>query len=528
LNLDDRTVQIQLSSGSLNITVRRLGSDDVFEVDTPNQAFSIYQPGRYRAEASEDGYSTVISVREGGGESTGNGQTYTLAAGQRATFSGTDSLNAEIVDIRDPDDFDNWAYGRDHQHDHSRSAQYISPEVVGYEDLDDHGEWRDDPDNGHVWYPTEVSADWAPYREGHWDWVSPWGWTWVDDDSWGYAPFHYGRWVSVDGRWGWVAGPVDVTPVYAPALVVFIGGGFGGGGNVGWFPLGPREVYVPSYTVSREYMTRVNISNTTVTNISVVNIYNTTIVNNSTTIANVNYANRTVRGGITAVPQQAFASAQPVGKAAITVNAQMASAPVSSRASVAPSRESVLGAKAGSAGHVAAPPPAVANRQVVAKASPPPPPVSFARQQQALAAHPGQPLGRQEARTMSSANTATAHPVVKIAPPGKPTQPRMGAGANQPGANPSQPYNRPEPNRPSEPPARSDRPPSATPNNHNEPNRSSEPPAGTERPQQHTPPPAKAEPAPRQQPHAQPQTPEDKKRQQQEDSKHKEKPAPPA
>jgi hypothetical protein len=54
-----------------------------------------------------------------------------------------------------------------------------------------------------------------------------------------------------------------------PALVVFIGGGLGGfGGNVGWFPLGPREVYVPSYHVSEAYVTRVNISNTTVTNVT--------------------------------------------------------------------------------------------------------------------------------------------------------------------------------------------------------------------------------------------------------------------
>ena len=54
--------------------------------------------------------------------------------------------------------------------------------------------------------------------------------------------------------WGWIPGPIAVRPVYAPALVAFIGGprfslsvsiGGGGGGNVGWFPLGPREVYVP-------------------------------------------------------------------------------------------------------------------------------------------------------------------------------------------------------------------------------------------------------------------------------------------
>src|SRR6202035_5752657 len=112
LNLDDRTVQVQLSSGSINVRVRRLGRDDVFEIDTPNQAFSIYRPGRYRVEASEDGRYTVVSVREGEGESTGSGETYTVRSGERATFEGTDRLNAQVEDLGDPDDFDNWSESR--------------------------------------------------------------------------------------------------------------------------------------------------------------------------------------------------------------------------------------------------------------------------------------------------------------------------------------------------------------------------------------------------------------------------------
>ena len=237
LNLDDNTVQIQLTSGAINLRVRRLDQNDVYEIDTPNLAFTVSQPGSYRVEASEDGIYSVVSIREGGGESTGNGQTYTLHAGQRGTFSGTDSLNAEVIDVGGRDQFDDWAYNRDHRYDQSRSAQYVSHDVVGYEDLDDNGDWRDDSNYGHVWFPNRVAADWAPYHEGHWDWISPWGYTWVDDSAWGYAPFHYGRWVTVGGRWGWVAGPVAVRAVYAPALVVFIGGGgvgVGFGGNVGW------------------------------------------------------------------------------------------------------------------------------------------------------------------------------------------------------------------------------------------------------------------------------------------------------
>jgi hypothetical protein len=463
LELDDHTVQIQLSSGAINLRVRRLDQNDDFEVDTPNLAFTVSQPGSYRLNASDDGTYTVVSLREGGGQATGNGQTYTLHAGQQGTFSGTDSLNADVEDIGGPDQFDNWAYGRDHRYDGSRSAQYLSRDVVGYEDLDDYGDWRDDPNYGHVWYPTRVEAGWAPYHTGHWDWISPWGYTWVDDSPWGYAPFHYGRWVAVGGRWGWIAGPVNVQAVYAPALVVFVGGSPGFGGNVGWFPLGPREVYVPPYQVSRGYMNRVNVSNTTVNTTTITNVYNTTIINKNTTITNVTYVNRNVQGAVMVVPQHAFASAQPVARASVAVNAQqIASAPASARVTVVPTQQSVLGARASTANRVTAPPAAVMNRQVIAKRTPPPPPVPFAKQQQALAAHPGEPLAKQEMQTLRPAGAAAAHPMVKQAPPGKPATPTTGHPGNpQNAARPGQPVpppaNQPG-NRPANEPATNQRP----------------------------------------------------------------------
>ena len=507
LNLDDHTAQIQLTSGTINVRVRRLDQNDDFEVDTPNLAFTVSQPGSYRMEASEDGTYSVVSLREGGGEATGNGQTYTLHAGQRGTFSGTDSLNADVVETGGPDQFDNWAYGRDHRYDESPSAHYLSRDVVGFEDLDANGDWRDDSNYGHVWFP-HIEAGWAPYHAGHWDWIPPWGYTWVDDSAWGYAPFHYGRWVTVGGRWGWVAGPVEVQAVYAPALVVFIGGGPGGfGGNVGWFPLGPREVYVPPYQVSRGYMTQINVSNTTVNTKVITNVYNTTIINKSTTVTNVTYANRNVQGAVMVVPQRTFAGAQPVAHAAVAVSAQqISSVSVNARVAVAPTRESVLGAKASTAGHVTAPPAAVMNRQVIAKKTPPPPPVPFATQQQALAAHPGQPVAPREMQSLRPTGTAAAHPMVKQAPPGKPATPTTGHPGNQPNASrpgqptpppANQPVNRPpnqpapsqqapnqrpatpaEPNRP--PAAQPNRPPPA-PNNRPEPNRPT-PPTETNRP----------------------------------------------
>ena len=497
LNLDDRTVQIQLSSGAINLRVRRLDHDDVFEVDTPNQAFSIFQPGQYRIEASEDGNYTVITVRQGEGESTGNGQTYRVHTGLRATFSGTDRLNADFSQIADPDDFDNWCDRRDHRFDDSPSSRYVSRDVVGAEDLDEYGDWRPSPEYGNVWYPR-VDAGWAPYHTGHWAWIDPWGWTWVDEAPWGYAPFHYGRWAFVGARWGWIPGPIEVRPVYAPALVVFVGGrGPGFGGNVGWFPLGPREVYVPAYHVSPAYVNRVNISNTTVNQTTITNVYNTTIIN-KTTVNNVTYVNRSVTGAVTAVPQNAFAGGQSVSRVAVRVNQQqLATATVSDRVAVAPARTAVLGVHADTANRVAAPPAAVLNRPVIAKVAPPPPPVSFAAKQQALTANPGQPVARQEMQRLRPANAPTSQPLVRQAPPGRPATPDMGRpgnapgnpppgqpgnpAANQPGNRPGNPpMNQPRPGQPpmnqqppanqpanrpfAPPPSRNDRPPAAQPN----------------------------------------------------------------
>ena len=149
-----------------------------------------------------------------------------------------------------------------------QSTQYVSAETTGYDALDRYGRWETLPDAGPVWFPTTVPDDWAPYRFGHWDSIAPWGWTWIDDQPWGFAPFHYGRWVNLDGHWGWVPGGVVPHPVYAPALVAFVDapgdpgggpdGGPGGGPPVGWFPLGPDDAYVPWYAAGPAYIDQVN------------------------------------------------------------------------------------------------------------------------------------------------------------------------------------------------------------------------------------------------------------------------------
>ena len=455
LNLDDRTAQIRITEGALNVRVRRLENDETFEIDTPNLAFSVLRPGNYKIDVNEAGDTTVVLVRDGQGEVTGGGSAYTIHSRETGTFGGIDQLDADIQRFGDnDDDFDHWCRDRDHREDHAQSSRYVSSDVIGYEDLDEYGGWRPVPEYGTVWFPHTTVVGWAPYRYGHWVWISPWGWTWVDDEPWGFAPFHYGRWVAVGGVWGWVpcapravVGVAYVRPVYAPALVAWVGGphfsvgiGVGGGGGVGvaWFPLAPREVYVPSYRVSRTYVTNVNVSNTTVNNVVVNNYYNNVVVNKNVT--NVRYVNQTAPNAVTVTSHEAFTSAQPVGRHLIRVDRrEIESAQVNpTTPTVAPQQRSVLGA--GVEARVR--PPAVAvNRPVVARTAPPPTPVSFTKQQQVIQANGGMPPAVSQMRRAGVENDQQSRPNIRIAPPVQPGSPRN-VQANRPADNaPNTPAN---------------------------------------------------------------------------------------
>src|ERR1700751_4144106 len=88
LNLDDRATQIQMTEGRLNVRVRRLDQDELFEIDTPNLAFSILRPGIYRINVNESGDATMVAVQTGEGEVTGGGSAYTLRARESGMFFG--------------------------------------------------------------------------------------------------------------------------------------------------------------------------------------------------------------------------------------------------------------------------------------------------------------------------------------------------------------------------------------------------------------------------------------------------------
>ena len=459
LSLGDHVTQLQLSAGTLLIHVRRFDDQDTYEVDTPNLAFTVLQPGTYRIVVDADGGTTTINIRHGQGEATGAGTAYSLYEGEDDVFSGTDALVETAQSATPaPDQFDTWSDGRDDRWEHSPSARYVAPDVVGYEDLDDQGTWSATPQYGYVWIPRGVEPGWAPYRSGHWAYVPPWGYTWVDDQPWGFAPFHYGRWIWTGSAWGWVPAPppapgaVYVAPVYAPALVAWVGAG----ATIAWFALGPREVFVPSYPVSRNYVQAVNVSNTTVNTTIVNNVYNTTIVN-KTVVNNITYVNRGAPGAIVATTTTAFTSAAPVARNRVAVDARtLAAAPVRSLApAVVPTRQALRAGRPASS----KPPATVIARPVVARTKPPPPPPSLEQHLQALQKNGGRPLSPAQLHQLQPAPATGTAAHVRLVPPPKTlitpqaaraTQAAAHHPANRPGTEPTTPASA---NRPGTPPA---------------------------------------------------------------------------
>lgn len=424
--LDDNALQLRLPQGSTIVQVKAVGVGQDYEIDAPNAAISLTQAGEYRVDVSVDGATTTVTVRDSGeAEVTATGSTFTVRTNQSATVQGDSAPTYNIGAVAPPDDFDQWSTARDQREDEATaSSRYVSPEMGGVADLAQ-GQWDQDADYGPVWYPP-VAVDWVPYRFGHWVWIDPWGWTWVEDEPWGWAPFHYGRWAYFGARWGWCPGPALYTPVYAPALIAFVGGpGWGVsfglvGGGVGWFPLGPREPFIPWYHGGIAYRERVNVVSVTHINVS--------------NVSNISYRYRSQPGAVTAVQRTTFADGAPVGRAAVRLPADAASsARVVDNPGVVPTEHSVLpSAVNGGRPAPTVPPARLASRPVVANHPPPPAPVPFSAQERAIAANGGRPLAPSQMSALRASTPgvrAAAFPVrsaVARAPNARPLTPARG------------------------------------------------------------------------------------------------------
>jgi hypothetical protein len=217
--LNNRAIQVAVVGGRIGFALRWLGDGDIVEVDISGECVPLLRSGRYDVDA-------------------GSGRVAVATDGARSDFDET----------------------------RLAAAYYVSPNMTGFAELDAAGSWQNTAEYGAVWAPTRLPTDWAPYRDGHWRWIAPWGWTWIDNQPWGYVTSHYGRWAFVGEHWGWVPGTFGAHPVYAPAVVAFLGTAGVGlsvadstGPAVGWFPLAPGEVYWPSYTRDLDYVRNLNL-----------------------------------------------------------------------------------------------------------------------------------------------------------------------------------------------------------------------------------------------------------------------------
>jgi hypothetical protein len=348
--------------GGVHLRSYNIFPGETVEIDTPNVAVTVLQAGDVRVDVDPAHDSTTVYVVNGQVQVNGNGFQQVMQPGERIRLSGDNPVNAEQISaarrgfggfvsqlVQQQDALDRFSFQRDQIYDsaYASEGQYVNPGTIGAEDLNVYGTWQGDPDYGGVWFPSNVSYDWQPYRNGHWTWVAPWGWTWIEAEPWGFAPFHYGRWSRFGNRWGWIPGPTVVRPIYSPALVVFVGGNNFGGGVTAWFPLGPREVYQPWYHTSPQYINRVNVSNIYDRNAANVrNVYNQrTMVNTYGNVDYRSYANRQV--ATVAMQQDNFARGGRADQSQVRLNAQqLAGAPVLPHPLVTPERSMVAPAAA--------------------------------------------------------------------------------------------------------------------------------------------------------------------------------------
>jgi Family of unknown function (DUF6600) len=168
----------------------------------PRLPFGAPPPNGFASAPGSDGASAVVAPSEPGSAQGGSGQEVAVGEGNDGdTYSDADP--SALTDFRAT--------------------------------LEPYGTWTEDPTYGTVWAPSPsvVGADFTPYvSAGHWAYDDDY--VWVSDYDWGWAPFHYGRWVYNGIGWVWIPGRS-----YAGAWVSWRYG-YGDWGYLGWAPLAPR------------------------------------------------------------------------------------------------------------------------------------------------------------------------------------------------------------------------------------------------------------------------------------------------
>ncbi len=270
VKLDGAGMTIALRRGRLGVRLSELDADGAVEITIPSGVLRLSAPGEYDIAAGDAKFPARVAVPAGEARFSGEGLDAVVATGAGVLLSGDDRITM-LPGSTDDDMFAGWWREQKRDAGDSPALHYVSAAITGHELLDEHGAWETVAGLGAVWFPSDAPRGWVPYRFGHWRWIRPWGWTWIDDMQWGFTTSHYGRWAKVGvsdseaGRWGWVPGERIEEPGFMPAAVAFLGTAGVGlsypdafSPAVAWFPLAPDEVYWPSFTDDPEAIRRLN------------------------------------------------------------------------------------------------------------------------------------------------------------------------------------------------------------------------------------------------------------------------------
>ena len=257
--LDEQALVLHLESGTLALRLPVVDGDAFgpLELSTREGRWLPQRPGSYRLDRQDD--ATQATAWKGEWRFDGRDSQLVVPAGRRADLwldgpgSATPGRTRFAWAGVERDGFADWVARDERLDDAPITARHVPPGMTGWQDLDRHGDWVNDPEVGSLWQPRLLAPGWAPFQDGRWAWVAPWGWTWIDAAPWGFAPFHYGSWLMIGGRWSWSPGPRHYRPRYAPALSGWVQQpGFGIGVQIGggYRPPPPRvvmPVVVPIY-----------------------------------------------------------------------------------------------------------------------------------------------------------------------------------------------------------------------------------------------------------------------------------------
>ena len=257
--LDEQALVLHLEAGTLALRLPVVDGDAFgpLELSTREGRWLPQRPGSYRLDRQAD--ATQATTWQGEWRFDGRDSQLVVPAGRRADLWLDGPGSAAPGRTRfawagvERDDFADWVARDERLDDAPITARHVPPGMTGWQDLDRHGDWVNDPEVGSLWQPRLLAPGWAPFQDGRWAWVAPWGWTWIDAAPWGFAPFHYGSWLVIGGRWSWSPGPRHYRPRYAPALSVWLQAPVAGIGvqiGGGYRPPPPRvvmPVVVPIY-----------------------------------------------------------------------------------------------------------------------------------------------------------------------------------------------------------------------------------------------------------------------------------------